>query len=259
MSAAQEASGSPTSYALVLPPGWRRIPLRRGTEPGVRRVLDHAFEGMPRDEVFTYRRDLEARLWQRVADAREADGLDLYLPVELMHGISVPASILVSETRLAEADDVGAQETVLLLAGSGDGREVVDIDGAAGRAYRADRTGRPRAWRRVPLPPRRLPGAGTGAGVAMADRRVLDRRRGGRGRRAVPAARRSLRRRDDHVPLAVVRRRRDVSTGPEPPGCPMTDLPSRLPSLLPEPGDWPHASSAYGLEVGEPGPEWVAL
>ncbi|WP_405915647.1 hypothetical protein [Streptomyces sp. NBC_00728] len=39
----------------------------------------------------------------------------------------------------------------------------------------------------------------------------------------------------------------------------MTDLPSRLPSLLPEPGDWPHASSAYGLEVGEPGPEWVAL
>ncbi|MFJ6837727.1 hypothetical protein [Streptomyces sp. NPDC091209] len=39
----------------------------------------------------------------------------------------------------------------------------------------------------------------------------------------------------------------------------MTDFPSSMPSLLPEPGDWPHASSVYGLEVGDPGPEWVAL
>lgn len=152
MSAPQETSASPTSYALVLPPGWRQIPLRRGTERALKRVLDHAFEGMPRDEVFTYRRDLESRLWQRVADAREADGLDLYLPVELMHGISVPASILVSETRLAEADDSGAEETVLLLAGSGDGREVVDLDGAP--AVRTERTAQADPGRGVEFPSR---------------------------------------------------------------------------------------------------------
>ncbi|WP_445528258.1 hypothetical protein [Streptomyces cyslabdanicus] len=39
----------------------------------------------------------------------------------------------------------------------------------------------------------------------------------------------------------------------------MTDLPSPMPSLLPEPGEWPHTASHHGLEVGDPGPEWVAL
>ncbi|MFF7900282.1 hypothetical protein ACIP4X_10435 [Streptomyces sp. NPDC088817] len=39
----------------------------------------------------------------------------------------------------------------------------------------------------------------------------------------------------------------------------MTDLPSPMPSLLPEPGEWPHTTSHQGLEVSDPGPEWVAL
>ncbi|MGW2646757.1 hypothetical protein ACWC2T_17980 [Streptomyces sp. NPDC001393] len=39
----------------------------------------------------------------------------------------------------------------------------------------------------------------------------------------------------------------------------MTDLPSPMPSLLPGSGDWPHVPSPYGLEAGDPGPEWVAL
>jgi len=39
----------------------------------------------------------------------------------------------------------------------------------------------------------------------------------------------------------------------------MTDLPSPMPALLPAPGSWPHTASRYGLEAGDPGPEWVAL
>ncbi|WP_282704215.1 hypothetical protein [Streptomyces sp. CC219B] len=39
----------------------------------------------------------------------------------------------------------------------------------------------------------------------------------------------------------------------------MTDLPSPMPSLLPSQGDWPHTPSSYGLNAGDPGPEWVAL
>lgn len=39
----------------------------------------------------------------------------------------------------------------------------------------------------------------------------------------------------------------------------MTDLPSTTPSLLPEPGDWPHVPSPHEPEAGDPGPEWLAL
>ncbi|MFF4825335.1 hypothetical protein ACFY20_20325 [Streptomyces sp. NPDC001312] len=154
MNASLEAPVPPTSYSLVLPPGWRQIPLRKGTERAVMRVLDHAFEGMPRDEVFAYRRDLEARLWQRIEDARKADGLDLYLPVELMHGISVPASILVSETRLTGGEGLDPQEAALLMAGSEGRREVVDLDGAP--AVRAERTAQPDPELGAEFPSRRV-------------------------------------------------------------------------------------------------------
>ncbi|WP_282704216.1 hypothetical protein [Streptomyces sp. CC219B] len=154
MNAPQEASAPPTSYSLVLPPGWRQIPLRHGTESALKRILDQAFENLPRDEVFTYRRGLEGNLWQRVREARKADGLDLYLPVELMHGISVPASILVSETRMPSAEDVDPAELALFMASSGDGREVVDLDGAA--AVRAERTEQADPDRGVQFPSRRV-------------------------------------------------------------------------------------------------------
>ncbi|MEU6009107.1 hypothetical protein [Streptomyces sp. NPDC047453] len=39
----------------------------------------------------------------------------------------------------------------------------------------------------------------------------------------------------------------------------MTDLPSPMPALLPDPGEWPHTASLHGLELSDPGPEWVAL
>ncbi|MFG2308816.1 hypothetical protein ACGFS9_09025 [Streptomyces sp. NPDC048566] len=39
----------------------------------------------------------------------------------------------------------------------------------------------------------------------------------------------------------------------------MTDLPSPIPPLVPEPEGWPHAPSRFGLEAGDPGPAWVAL
>ncbi|WP_445528259.1 hypothetical protein [Streptomyces cyslabdanicus] len=109
---------------------------------------------MPRDEVFAYRRDLEARLWQRIEEARKADGLDLYLPVELMHGISVPASILVSETRLTGEGGLDPQEAALLMAGSGDGRELLELDGAP--AVRTERTEQADPERGVEFPSRRV-------------------------------------------------------------------------------------------------------
>ncbi|WP_369391205.1 hypothetical protein AB5J72_28845 [Streptomyces sp. CG1] len=121
----------PNTYTLVLPPGWARIPLRYGTEGAVRRILDRSFAGLPRDEVFTYRRDLEAQLGEQIAKARADHGLDLYLPVELVHGITLPASFLVAEFRTDSVDDVDPAELALFLATSEPGRRIVQIGGAS--------------------------------------------------------------------------------------------------------------------------------
>ncbi|WP_327429106.1 hypothetical protein [Streptomyces sp. NBC_01236] len=145
---------APNSYSLVLPPGWRRIPLRYGTENAVGRILDQAFAELPRDKVFTHRRDLEGRLWQQVRDAREADGLDLYLPVELLHGMSVPASILVSETRMPVAAGLDPRELALVVASSDSGREVVELGGAP--AVRTERTAGADPGRGIEFPSRRV-------------------------------------------------------------------------------------------------------
>ncbi|MFC7260448.1 hypothetical protein [Streptomyces lutosisoli] len=151
----QESSAPPNSYSLVLPPGWARIPLRYGTEGAVQRILDRSFDGMPRDEVFTYRRDLESGLRRRIREAREANGLDLYLPVELMHGMSVPASFLVSETRTPESgDDLDPAELALFLAASEAGREVVELDGST--AVRTERTAPADPARGIEFPSRRV-------------------------------------------------------------------------------------------------------
>ncbi|WP_326694265.1 MULTISPECIES: hypothetical protein [unclassified Streptomyces] len=144
----------PNSYHLVLPPGWAQIPLRYGTDNAVRRIVDHTFENLPRDEVFSYRRDLEATLGRRVREAQNADGLDLYLPVELMHGISVPASILISETRIPGDNGPDPHEVALFLASSGDDLETVDLDGVP--SVRTERTAPADAGREVEFPSRQV-------------------------------------------------------------------------------------------------------
>lgn len=154
MTVTTRVTAPPNSYTLVLPPGWKQIPLRQGTDDAVRRILDLTFESFPRDEVFTYRRDLEKRLALQIRQARDAAGLDLYLPVELMHGIPVAASILVSEVSFGSVEDIDPDMVALRLATAADGSETVLLDGAI--AVRTDRVAAADPARQAEFPSRRV-------------------------------------------------------------------------------------------------------
>ncbi len=120
----------PNTYTIVMPPDWARIPLRSGTEPVVRRIVRRTFSPYPRDEVTVYRREFEQRLMRQIRRAREACGLDLFMPSGPMHGIPVAASVLVSEVAPHAAESaVDPEATAARLATAEDG-ERVPVDGA---------------------------------------------------------------------------------------------------------------------------------
>jgi hypothetical protein len=101
-----ETEHAVNGYALVLPPAWRRIPVQHGTRPAIRGVVDEVLrrvsEGVSRDSLTPYRIDLERRLSEMAKQARSAGGVDLYLPVEYAHGVTITASFVVSQVTLPE-------------------------------------------------------------------------------------------------------------------------------------------------------------
>jgi len=93
-----------SGYTLVLPAGWRRIPVQHGTRPAIRDVVDEVLRrfsrGVSRDKLTRYRIDLERRLSDMAMQARSAGGVDLYLPIEDSHGVTITASFVVSQVTL---------------------------------------------------------------------------------------------------------------------------------------------------------------
>jgi len=87
----------------VLPTGWRRIPVQSGTKAAIRGITTEVLRRFPevsRDKLTPYRIELERRLSEMARQARAAGGLDLYVPVEYVHGTAVPASFVVSQVTL---------------------------------------------------------------------------------------------------------------------------------------------------------------
>ena len=128
-----DSAGLPVvGYTVVLPPGWVRIGLRdpRETDAGVKHALDTAFAGYGRDQVAQIRREAEQDLREQIAAAKQADGLDLYLPVSMTRTMMVPASFVVSEGRFDTQEEVDAKEMVLSLAASTPEAEVAAVDGS---------------------------------------------------------------------------------------------------------------------------------
>jgi len=114
-------------YALVLPPGWRRIPVRSDSAPAIDRIVDEAFAAFSRDAAATRRRGLREALQAQVDRARRAGGLDLYIPVTPMHGHVIPASFLVAETHRGGTE---TEAVLAILAAENPGASVLTVDGA---------------------------------------------------------------------------------------------------------------------------------
>lgn len=125
-----------TGYTLVLPPGWRQIPVRNGTRKAIREITGEAFRNLPahisRDTLTPYRIELERRLTAAAASARQQGGTELYLPVELVDGMVIAASFVVSEGPLDTAPGVMPAHVLSCLAAESDGGQHVTMDGAAG-------------------------------------------------------------------------------------------------------------------------------
>ncbi|GAA0456761.1 hypothetical protein [Streptomyces olivaceiscleroticus] len=104
-----QASGSvapsaPTGYAVVLPPGWARIPLRQGTDEALQEILfthlERVPEGVPRDKAIHYRLEVRRQVEKAVRSARKNGGLDLYVPVQPRGGILMAASFVIAERHM---------------------------------------------------------------------------------------------------------------------------------------------------------------
>jgi hypothetical protein len=63
-------------------------------------VLHRVSKGVSRDKLTRYRIDLERRLSDMAMQARSAGGVDLYLPIEDSHGVTITASFVVSQVTL---------------------------------------------------------------------------------------------------------------------------------------------------------------
>ena len=154
-------AGTVSGYTLVLPTGWRRIPVRLGSKAAIRELLDEVFARYPagasRDRVIKHRVQLEGRLTDMVRKARSSGGVDLYLPVEYVHGTAVPASFVVSLAALGEPADGGpvdpAQVVAYFVAEAGNAAPA-EVDGVA--CARTEAVAPPDPGQDVPFGSRRV-------------------------------------------------------------------------------------------------------
>lgn len=147
-----------TGYTMVLPGGWRRIPMLHGTKRAVTDILDEVFgrlpRNLPRDKLMPYRLELERRLHGMVRQARSKGALDLYLPVEYVHGVAVPASFIVSRGMLGGGDFLDASQIVATMTAESADSTPVTVDGVIG--VRFERTAEPDRTQETPSASRRV-------------------------------------------------------------------------------------------------------
>jgi hypothetical protein len=146
-----------TGYAMVLPGGWRRVPVLHGTNRAITGILDEAFgrlpPSLPADKIRPYRLELERRLHGMVRQACGKGALDLYLPVEYVHGVAVPASFIVSRGIPGGAGLLDPSQVVATLAAGSPDASPATVDG--GTCVRLDRIAEPDPAQGMP-PARRV-------------------------------------------------------------------------------------------------------
>jgi len=134
-----------TGYAMVLPGGWRRIPVLHGTKRAITDILGEVFGrlpgNLPPERIRPYRLELERRLHGMVRQARSQGALDLYLPVEYVHGVAVPASFIVSRGMPGGGELLDVSQIVATMAAGSADASPATVDGVPG--VRLDRIAEP--------------------------------------------------------------------------------------------------------------------
>lgn len=157
-------------YSVVLPTGWRQIPLPSGTKAAIRAIVNEVLRrvsrGKSRDAMTPYRIELERRLTDLARRARAAGGRDLYLPIEYVHGVTITASFVVSQVTMpepppeviAESGGPGGAdaEAVLSYLTSPEGGNATAVAVGGGAAARTERVAPPDPAEELPVGSRRV-------------------------------------------------------------------------------------------------------
>ncbi|MGH3871887.1 MAG: hypothetical protein ACRDSR_10310 [Pseudonocardiaceae bacterium] len=105
----------PVGWSLLLPPGWWHIPLDERRGQSVAALLDRQLASLPRDRVATLRRELDGELTRQVERAVANGAVEMYLHVDLLRGLPVAASCLVTVVATGAATALPAAELAALL------------------------------------------------------------------------------------------------------------------------------------------------
>ncbi|MGH8922536.1 MAG: hypothetical protein ACRD0H_30070, partial [Actinomycetes bacterium] len=105
----------PAGWSLLLPPGWWHIPLDERRGQSVTALLDRQLASLPRDRVTTLRRELDGELTRQVERAVGNGAVEMYLHVDLLRGLPVAASCLVTVVATGAATALPAAELAALL------------------------------------------------------------------------------------------------------------------------------------------------
>ncbi|MGH3773333.1 MAG: hypothetical protein ACRDRW_18380 [Pseudonocardiaceae bacterium] len=128
----------PVGWSLLLPPGWWHIPLYERRGQSITALLDHRLASLPRDRVAALRRELDGELTRQVERAVVSGAVEMYLSVDLMRGLPVAASCLVTVVPAGAATALPAAELAALL-GERPGDEVGVLEVAGAPAARVRR------------------------------------------------------------------------------------------------------------------------
>jgi hypothetical protein len=136
------AAAASTTYRVVLPPGWVRIPLRDDPSSAVDDLLGERFAGLPTDRFGPLRKELRRRLLAQISTARDHEGLDLFLPVAERHGTAIPASFVVALLPFDTVETPEPEQVLVAYAAGVDDATVLELDGAPAVRTRRVEAGR---------------------------------------------------------------------------------------------------------------------
>lgn len=132
-----DGKAGPVGWSLLLPPGWWHIALDEHRGQSVKALLDRQLASLPRDRVATLRRDLDGELTRLVERAVANGAVEMYLNVDLMRGLPVAASCLVTVVPLGFGTALPATELADLLGDQpGDEVGVLEVAGASAARVR---------------------------------------------------------------------------------------------------------------------------
>lgn len=121
-----------TAYRLALPHPWRQVPLDQRMPAAVDEIVATAVGripgDVPPDQVAQARIKLQGLLTHQLRSAQDQGGVDYYLPTDLMHGVQVNSSFVVSAIIPdASAPDGMTGRVLTALIASTEGATPVDV------------------------------------------------------------------------------------------------------------------------------------